>query len=453
MNRTIKLTIASALAATIAACGSSSSSSGGGSNPSALTITEVTAPAGSLPAQNLGAGMGSGSVYVESTTGTPLYLLGNATGSVYAPLTADVTVTSGPTIIGAWLTSSNILFGPAPSDESVAYYFSADLTLPLSTTSNTATWKSATLTNTNRTICFGNPIAGASGCAGSNAPTGARLVVSNSGNTQFMFVGYGQPGVQGAESIGYNILSDNGGLGTPVESEAYVSLAACIESGSGAAGQGATTVSAIAASSIESSPVFLAGTNSGDICAGIIYPGSESDAFESAIIVNATTLVKQYLGANYTFESSPVTVESFQATGGYNTLGAVNSLAATPQGSNNSKLLIAWVQGTSGLYSITLNPSRAESSTFANLLDTSVYSNAPSNQALSVIYVDFSNNIYVGTFSNMVYVLPNGSTTWLSVAIPNPGDSHIYNFSAGYNGNVYAYTADGSSSAVYSLSF
>jgi hypothetical protein len=45
-------------------------------------------------------------------------------------------------------------------------------------------------------------------------------------------------------------------------------------------------------------------------------------------------------------------------------------------------------------------------------------------------------------------------TTWLSVAIPNPlTGSHIYNFSAGYNGNVYAYTANGNASAVYSLSF
>ncbi len=449
MNRnTIKLITTATLAAAIAACTS------GGSSSQTLTITSVTAPTGSAPAQNLGAGMGTGSVYVNTTTGNPLYLMGNASGSVYAPLTADLAMTSGTTIIGAWLTSTNRLFGPVPAASDIAVYFTASLTLPLSTTANTATWESATLTNINRTICFGNPLAGTSGCAGSNAPTGARLVTSNSGNTQFMFVGYGLPGVLGAESIGYNALSNTAGSGTPVSEEAYVSLASCVASGSDTvAGQSATTVSAIAASSFQSNPLFIAGTNSGDVCVGIIPSNAESTAFTSATLVNLTAVAKS-AGASYTFESSPVTVTTTQATGGYNSLGAVNAIAATPQGSNNTNTVIAWTQGSSGVYSATMTSSTTGAYIFANLLDTSKYTNTPSAQQVSVIYVDFNNNIYVGTFSNQVYVLPNSSTTWLSVAIPNPlAGSQIYNFSAGYNGNVYAYTANGSASAVYSLSF
>lgn len=451
MKNIIKLITATTLIAAVVAC-----NSGGGSStnsPAAtLTITSVAAPTGSAPAQNLGAGMGTGSVFVNTTTGNPLYLLGNATGSVFAPLTADLSMTTGTSIIGAWLTSANILFGPAPAPSDVAVYFTASLSLPLSTTSNTATWESATLTNVNRTICFGNPQAGASGCAGSNAPTGARLVTSNSGNTQFMFVGYGLPGVSGAESIGYNMLSNNSGSGTPVESESYVSLASCVASGSGlVANQGATTISAVAASSFHNNPLFLAGTNSGDVCVGIIPANAEANAFTTASIVNLTAIAKA-AGAGYTFESSPVTANSYQATGGYNTLGAVNAIAATPQGSNNSNTIIAWTQGNSAVYSATLTSSASGAYGLANLTDSTKYSNVPSN--VSVVYVDYSNNIYVGTFNNQVYVLPNGSNAWLNVAIPNPLiGSQIYNFSAGYNGNVYAYTANGSASAVYSLSF
>lgn len=450
MRNIIKLITTTTLTAAVVAC--NSGGGGSSSSPATLTITSVTAPTGSAPAQNLGAGMGTGSVFVNTTTGNPLYLLGNATGSVFAPLTADLAMTTGTSIIGAWLTSANVLFGPAPAPSDVAVYFTANLTLPLSTTSNTATWESATLTNVNRTICFGSPQTGTSGCAGSNAPTGARLVTSNSGNTQFMFVGYGQPGVSGAESIGYNMLSNNSGIGTPVESESYVSLASCIASGSGlVANQGATTISAVAASSFQSNPLFLAGTNSGDVCVGIIPASAEANAFTAASIVNLTAIAKA-AGASYTFESSPVAVNSYQATGGYNSLGAVNAIAATPQGSNNTNTIIAWTQGNSAVYAATLTSSASGAYGLANLTDSSKYSNVPSN--VSVVYVDYSNNIYVGTFNNQVYVLPNGSNAWLSVAIPNPlTGSHIYNFSAGYNGNVYAYTANGSASAVYSLSF
>jgi hypothetical protein len=449
MKNNIKIIAISTLVTALAACNSGGGSS---SSPASLSITSVTAPTGSAPAQNLGAGMGTGSVFVNTTTGNPLYLLGNATGSVYAPLTADLGMTTGTSIIGAWLTSSNILFGPAPAPSDVAVYFTASLTLPLNTTGNTATWESATLTNVNRTICFGSPQAGANGCAGSNAPTGARLVNSNSGNSQFMFVGYGLPGVSGAESIGYNMLSNNSGLGTPVESESYISLASCVESGSGkVAGQEATTVSAVAASSLRSTPLFLAGTNSGDVCVGIIPTDAESNAFTNALIVNLTQKVKE-AGGSYTFESSPVAANSYQATGGYNTLGAVNAIAATPQGNNNTNTIIAWTQGSSAVYAATLTNSASGSYGFANLTDSTKYANVPSN--VSVIYVDYSNNIYVGTFNNQVYVLPNGSTTWLSIAVPNlAAGSQIYNFSAGYNGNVYAYTANGTTSAVYSLSF
>lgn len=449
-KKIIKLFTTITLAAAIAACGSGGSSS---SSSPTLSIGLVTGPSGAAPAQNLGAGMGTGSVYVNTSTGNPLYLLGNATGTVNAVLTADVGMTSGTTIIGSWLTSSNILFGPAPSANTVATYFSANLALPLSTTNtNTAAyWESATLTNANRTICFGSPQAGSSGCAGSNAPTGARLVTSNSGQTQFMFVGYGQPGVVGAESIGYNALSNNSGVGTPVTSEAYVSLASCVASGSGSvSGQGATTVSSIAASNYQTNPLFIAGTNSGDVCVGVIPSSAEATAFQSSTIVNLTALVKA-AGASYTFQASPVTVNSTQATGGYNTLGAVNAIAATPQGANNASTIIAWTQGTSGVYAATLATSATSGFGFANLVDTTKYNNSPYNQAVSVIYVDFYNNIYVGTFSNMVYVLPSGSNTWLNVAIPNPGTSQIYNFSAGFNGNVYAYTANGTTSAVYSI--
>lgn len=447
----IKLIIIVTLTAVITACGS-----GGSSNSilPKLTITSVMAPTGSAPAQNLGAGMGTGSVYVNTTTGTPLYLLGNANGSLYAPLTADLGMTTGTSIIGAWLTSTNILFGPAPSADTIAVYFTATLTTPLSTTTaNTATWESATLTNINRTICFGSPKPGANGCAGSNAPTGARLVTSNSGQTQFMFVGYGQPGILGAESIGYNALSNNSGAGTPVSAELYISLASCVATGSAmVAGKSATTVSAIAASSFQNNPLFIAGTNSGDVCIGIIPANAEATAFQDATLVNLTAVAKNS-GANYTFESSPVTVNTTQATGGYNSLGAVNAIAATPQGSNNTKTVIAWTQGTSGVYSATLTSSASGPYTFANLVDTSKYFNSPYNQQVSVIYIDFKNNIYVGTFNNQVYVLPNGSNIWLSASIPNLGNSYIYNFSAGYNGNVYAYTANGVTSAVYSLSF
>lgn len=449
MKNIIKLITTTTVTATVIACSSGSSSS---SSPAALMITSVIAPTGSAPAQNLGAGMGTGSVFVNTTTGNPLYLLGNATGSVSAPLTADLGMTTGTNIIGAWLTSANVLFGPAPAPSDVAVYFTANLTLPLSTTSNTATWESATLTNVNRTICFGNPQAGANGCAGSNAPTGARLVTSNSGNTQFMFVGYGQLGVVDAESIGYNMLSNNSGIGTPVESESYISLASCVASGSGrVVNQGATTISAVAASSFQSNPLFLAGTNSGDVCVGIIPANTEANAFTAASIVNLTAIVKA-AGASYTFESSPITANSYQVTGGYNSLGAVNAIAATPQGSSNTNTIIAWTQGNSAVYSATLTSSASGAYGFANLTDSTKYSNVPSN--VSVVYVDYSNNIYVGTFNNQVYVLPNGSNAWLSVAIPNPlTGSQIYNFSAGYNGNVYAYTANGSASAVYSLSF
>lgn len=449
MKNSIKLITSITLAAALVACNSGGGSS---SSPATLTITSVTAPTGSAPAQNLGAGMGTGSVFVNTTTGNPLYLLGNATGSVYAPLTADLGMTTGTSIIGAWLTSSNILFGPAPAPSDVAVYFTASLNLPLNTNNNTATWESATLTNVNRTICFGNPQAGANGCAGSNAPTGARLVNSNSGNSQFMFVGYGQPGVTGAESIGYNMLANNSGLGTPVEAESYVSLASCVASGSGkVSAQEATTVSAVAASSFQNNPLFLAGTNSGDVCVGIIPANAEANAFTTASIVNLTAIVKA-AGASYTFESSPVAANLYQATGGYNTLGAVNAIAATPQGSNNTNTIIAWTQGSSAVYEATLTSSASGSYGFANLTDSTKFTNVPSN--VSVIYVDYSNNIYVGTFSNQVYVLPNGSTTWLNVTVPNlAAGSQIYNFSAGYNGNVYAYTANGTTSAVYSLSF
>ena len=145
-------------------------------------ITSVTAPTGSAPAQNLGAGMGTGSVFVNTTTGNPLYLLGNATGSVSAPLTADLGMTTGTSIIGAWLTSANVLFGPAPAPSDVAVYFTANLTLPLSATSNTATWESATLTM----LIVPSALA-----IRKLAPMavlvamrhGARLVTSNSGNT------------------------------------------------------------------------------------------------------------------------------------------------------------------------------------------------------------------------------------------------------------------------------
>ncbi len=164
------------------------------------------------------------------------------------------------------------------------------------------------------------------------------------------------------------------------------------------------------------------------------------------------TAIAKAAGASYTFESSPVTANSYQATGGYNTLGAVNAIAATPQGSNNSNTIIAWTQGNSAVYSATLTNSASGAYGLANLTDSTKYSNVPSN--VSVVYVDYSNNIYVGTFNNQVYVLPNGSNAWLNVAIPNPLiGSQIYNFSARYNGNVYAYTANGSASAVYSLSF
>ena len=266
-----------------------------------------------------------------------------------------------------------------------------------------------------------------------------------------MFVGYGQPGVTGTESIGYNMLANNSGLGTPVEAESYVSLASCVASGSGkVSGQEATTVSAVAASSFQNNPLFLAGTNSGDVCVGIIPANAEANAFTTASIVNLTAIVKA-AGASYTFESSPVAANSYQATGGYNTLGAVNAIAATPQGSNNTNTIIAWTQGSSAVYEATLTSSASGSYGFANLTDSTKFTNVPSN--VSVIYVDYSNNIYVGTFGNQVYVLPNGSTTWLNIAVPNLATgSQIYNFSAGYNGNVYAYTANGTTSAVYSLS-
>ena len=99
MKNIIKLITATTLIAAVVAC-----NSGGGSStnsPAAtLTITSVAAPTGSAPAQNLGAGMGTGSVFVNTTTGNPLYLLGNATGSVFAPLTADLSMTTGTSIIG-----------------------------------------------------------------------------------------------------------------------------------------------------------------------------------------------------------------------------------------------------------------------------------------------------------------------------------------------------------------
>ena len=299
---------------------------------------------------------------------------------------------------------------------------------------------------------------GSAGCAGSNAPTGARLVTSYSGNTQIMFVGYGVYGTPGLESVGYNILSVNGGSGTPPSSESYVSLAPCVASGS----KSATTVSAVAASSFESTPLFIAGTNSGDVCVGIIKPDAESNAFSSAGIVNMTAIAKAD-GASYSYESSLVTTagNKYAVTGGYNSGGAVNSIAATPQGVNNTSTVIAWTQGSSQVYSVT--HITGESYIFANLTNSQYYSNVPSN--VSVIYVDFQNNIYVATFENQAYVLPNGSNSWLSAQIPNPiAGSQIYNFSAGYNGNVYVYTANGgtlyssanvseSSSAVYSLSF
>ncbi len=454
MNRdTIKLISVSVLAGAIFGCSSGSSSSG---TSSTLTITPVTAtPAGSAPAQNLGAGMGTGSVFVNASTGNPLYLLGNANGSLYATLTADTGMTGGPAIIGGWLTSTNQIFGPAPAPDTVATYFIANLTLPLSTTSvNSASWESATLTNTNRTICFGSPQPGPSGCAGSNAPTGARFVSSNSGNTNFMFVGYGQPSTLGSASIGYNILSNINGAGTPATSEAYIPLNSCVSSGSGANGESATTVSAIAASSFQSNPLFIAGTNSGDVCVGVIPASSEATAFTDATLFNLTARIIA-AGASYTFESAPVTVNGLQATGGYNSLGAVNAIAATPQGSNNTTTLIAWTQGSSGVYAAWITNSTSSPIKFANLLNSNYYVNAPSNQAVSVIYVDFNNNIYVGTFNNIVYVLPNGSNTWLSAAIPNAtSNTKIYNFSAGYNGNVYAYTVTGGTTPyVYSLSF
>ena len=457
MNKNIlRLITFTAVSAAISACNSGNGGVNGGSTPSGLTITQVTAPAGSAPAQNLGAGIGTGSVFVNSTNGALLYLLGNSTGSVNAPLVANVNYTTGQNIIGASLTSPNILFGPVlylPNAGGIAQYFSATLSPPFNTIFNVATqWESATLTNTNRTICFGDPIPGDSGCAGSNAPTGARLITSNSGQTQFMFVGYGQPGVLGSESIGYNQLSV---AGTSYTNEASISLASCVAQGSATvSGESATTVSAIAASSFENYPFFIAGTNSGDLCVGIFQPDLESTAFANPYaIVNLTQIAIDNESANYTYESSPVTVNSTQALGGYNSLGAVNAIAATPQAPNNTTSIIAWTQGTSGVYSATItNPYINESFAFANLTDTHTYTNTPTN--VSVIYVDFSNNIYVGTFSNQVYVLQNGSTTWLSATIPNQlSGSHIYNFSAGYAGNVYAYTANGESSAVYSLNF
>jgi len=187
------------------------------------------------------------------------------------------------------------------------------------------------------------------------------------------------------------------------------------------------------------------------VCVGVIPANAEATAFTSASIVNLTAIAKT-AGVNYTFESSPIAANGYQAIGGYNSLGAVNTIAATPQGKNNSNTIIAWTQGNNGVYAATLTTSASGAYKFANLTDSTKYANTPSN--VSVIYINYSNNIYIGTFNNQVYVLPNGSTTWLSVAVPNlAAGSQIYNFSAGYNGNVYAYTANGSTSAVYSLNF
>lgn len=451
-KKIIQLFTVSVLATTITTCGTGSTS---GRKLSRLKLTPVVAPPGSAPVQNLAAGMGSGSVYAESSSGNPLYLLGNSKGTVYAPLTADTGMTGGPNIIGAWLISDHQLFGAAPAPDTVATYFVANLTTPLSTISlNTASWESATLTNTNRTICFGAPESGDNGCAGSNAPTGARFINSTSGNTRFMFVGYGQPNILDTESIGYNILSNNAGVGTPVSDESYISLKSCVDAGSGVYGESATTVSAIAASGFLSNPLVIAGTNSGDVCVGIVPITSESTAFIDATLVNVTALAIG-AGRSYTFKAAPVTVNGLQATGGYNTLGAVNAIAATPQGSYNTNTLIAWTQGTSGLYSVRLTGSIKGSYTFANLVDTDTYVNSPYDQPVSVIYVDFNNTIYVGTFTNMVYVLRNGSKTWLSATIPNAtAQTKIHNFSAGYNGNVYVYTiTNGTTPHVFSLDF
>ena len=130
MNKNIiKLIGTVAIAAAIAAC--NSGSSGGGSSPT-LVLTQVTGPVSSgsptAPAQNLGAGIGSGSLFVDQVTGNTLYLMGNANGSVYAPLTANAQFTGGTSIIGGWLsaygTTNEILFGPdlPGTAESVAAY-------------------------------------------------------------------------------------------------------------------------------------------------------------------------------------------------------------------------------------------------------------------------------------------------------------------------------------------
>ncbi len=476
MNKNIiKLIGTVAIAAAIAACNSGSS---GGSSSPALVLTQVTGPVSSgsptAPAQNLGAGIGSGSLFADQVTGNTLYLMGNANGSVYAPLNANTQFTGGTSIIGGWLssygTTNEVLFGPdlPGTTESVAAYYTASLTTPLSTTStNTASlWQAVQLSNVNRTLCFGAPnpgTAGSPGCAGSNSPSNARLITSNTGNTQFIFAGYGQSSTQGAESIGYSMTSSTPYSSGPLTPESYISLASCVAQGSGTVpGESATVVSSIAASSLQGYQLFIGGTNSGDVCVGVLGSG-ESTAFQNfnGNFYNLPALANQQNNAGYIFESASVTQNGFQVTGGYNQLGAVNAIAATPPitGNQNTTTLIAWTQGTSGVYASSIT-NIAGPYTLANLT-SSAYTNVPSN--VSVIYVDSSNNIYVGTFNNLVYVLPNGSTTWLSASLPStvPTGTQIYNFSEGYSGTVYVYTANGGanstqspeSSTVFSVNF
>ena len=461
MNKNIlRLITFTAVAAAISACNSGNGGVNGGSTPSGLTITQVTAPAGSAPAQNLGAGIGSGSLFADQVTGNTLYLMGNADGSEYAPLTANTQFTGGTTIIGGWLssygTSNKILFGPdvPGTAESVAAYYTALIT-PSNTTLDTG-WQAVQLSNVNRTLCFGAPNPGtinSPGCAGSNSASNARLITSNTGNTQFIFAGYGQSGTQGAESIGYSMTSGTPYTSGPLTPESYISLTSCVAQGSATVpGESATVVSSIAASSFGSYQFFIGGTNSGDVCVGVLGSG-ESTAFQSfnGTFYNLPALANQQNNAGYVFESASVTQNGFQVTGGYNQPGAVNAIAATPPstGTENTTTLIAWTQGDTKIYAATITNPLNQEFAFANLTGSG-YSNVPSN--VSALYIDSSNNLYAGTFNGGVYVLPFGSTTWLSASLPStvPAGTQIYNFSEGYESTVYVYTANGGANSTHS---
>ena len=387
-----------------------------------------------------------------------LYLLGNYDGSEYASVQANPDFTSGKNLSGSWLVLSNILFGRTlDSAESVVNFFSATLSMPISLSNNTAKWQSGQLTKIHRTVCSGNPRAGSKGCAGSNAPTSARLITSGSGDNQFIFTGYGIPNISGREQIGYSILSANSEKDKHTTAEKYISLSQCISGGSSTA----TAISAVTASSFESNPLFIAGTNSGDICLGTVSSSAEYDLFDTAKIINLTAKLKAS-GIHYTYKASPVNVENdgYRVIGGYNEFGAVNSIAATPQGVANVDTIIAWTQGNTKVYFASMTSNNTSLYTFADLTGSG-YSNVPTN--VSVIYVDLKNNIYVGTFDNRVYELPNVSTAWLSGTIPGDHAGYqIHNFSASYNGDVvYIYTSNDASvassgkpaSVVYSLGY